>query len=765
MGADAFSLLHAGVQKAIWSMGWKELHAIQVAAIEAILGEQGHVLIAAQTAGGKTEAAFLPIISKLAANPQPSVQALYVGPLKALINDQFARLEILCEQLDIPVHRWHGDVPGTRKKRLRDDPGGILLITPESLESNFINFGNQVARIYKNIEFVVIDELHSFLASVRGIHLLSLLARLSAATARRPRLVGLSATLGDLTSACRFLEPDDPSTVRIINDASATREVRFGMKAYLQRDHPEGTDSRRLTPHEIADLAEQIEENDLGATQPLATKLSEPPIPRTEVRPADELDEIADDVLRAFASSTNLIFGNSKASIELLADRLHERVRLERWPADPFIVHHGSLSKDLREEGEEILKSGRPTTALCSSTLEMGIDIGAVRAVGQLDVPWSVASTVQRLGRSGRRAGDAAIMRMYVRDDSPHRKSTLTSLLFPNLLRAVAITRLMVNKWLEPLDSDRLHLSTLVHQILSWLRQTGGTSAAMLYTALIAEGPFRNVNAEQFETLLRCLAANDLIEQMPEGELILALTGERVTAAADFYAAFQGTEEYTVRHDGEQIGKLQSSLLPPIGENIILAGRRWRVDEIVPATLCVFVSPSRGGKAPVFRGARGDVHTRVSQEMRTVLFTVEEPPYLDVSGKMLLASARRVASLSGLTRCDVLIRPSAVQWFPWLGTRGLVTLSLCAATAGIAHEADALSITYHTSPEGFREHIRSVESRHFTALELASRMPVKIFEKFDGALSDDLLDLANARDRLDLDAAVEAAQTALRHLP
>ena len=158
----------------------------------------------------------------------------------------------------------------------------------------------------------------------------------------------------------------------------------------------------------------------------------------------------------------------------MLADRLHERVRREKWPADPFVVHHGSLSKDLREDAEATLKSGVPTTALCSSTLEMGIDIGHIRAVGQLDTPWSVSSMVQRLGRSGRRAGETAIMRMYVREESPHAGSTLTDLLYPDLLRAIAMTRLMLAKWLEPFDA------------------TGCTSARLLIKFELSEADGRN---------------------------------------------------------------------------------------------------------------------------------------------------------------------------------------------------------------------------------------------------------------------------------
>ncbi len=158
----------------------------------------------------------------------------------------------------------------------------------------------------------------------------------------------------------------------------------------------------------------------------------------------------------------------------------------------------------------------------------MGIDIGAVRAVGQVDPPWTVASLVQRLGRSGRREGEASILRMYVREDSPTADSTIADLLFPDLLRAIALVRLMLSKWLEPADCDRMHLSTLVHQILSLLRQTGGMRATDLHDALVLRGPFRRITSAQFAQMLRDLAGNEIIEQMPQGELILALEGERI---------------------------------------------------------------------------------------------------------------------------------------------------------------------------------------------------------------------------------------------
>ena len=708
MSERAFSLLHPGVQEAIWKMGWKDFKPIQVQSIHAVCETEKHIVICAQTAGGKTEAAFLPIISRLAAEPQSSVQALYIGPLKALINDQFRRLEELCTKLGIPVHRWHGDVPANQKKALRDKPGGILLITPESLESNFINFGAQVPRVYRHLSFVVIDELHSFLSNVRGVHLQSLLSRLSAATGSVPRLVGLSATLADPQAARAFLAPDGLDSVQVIEDTSATREIKFGIKSFLKKPQENQQPARRLTPKQAFALTDGFASTGVPDEQSME-KLFENRLASggTEVakQDEDELDEIAEDIIKNFPLSTNLIFGNSKQSIEVLADRLHERVRREKWPADPFVVHHGSLSKNLREDAETRLKGGVPTTALCSSTLEMGIDIGHVRAVGQLDTPWSVSSMVQRLGRSGRRAGEAAVMRMYVREDSPNGRSTLTDLLYPDLLRAIAMTRLMLAKWLEPFDQNRMNLSTLTHQILSCLKQTGGTRAADLYRALCQRGPFRSVNQRLFAALLHGLADHDLIEQVPQGELILALLGERITAAFDFYAAFQSTEEFAIRCGAEEIGKLPADIIPPVGEHLILAGKRWRVEEILPDQKLVFVVFSPGGKAPPFQGGAGEIHTRVVREMKTVLLGDDEPAYLDENSKLLLRAARRTARVVRLGERDIIVGRQSVQWFPWVGTRALLTLSLLAKSARIAHEIDRLSITYQfPSLEAFLAH-------------------------------------------------------------
>ncbi|MEW6306606.1 MAG: DEAD/DEAH box helicase [Verrucomicrobiota bacterium] len=748
MSQDAFALLHAGVQRAIWEMDWKQLRPIQAQAIHALLEGDGHTLICAATASGKTEAAFLPVVSRLADGAHDSIRAIYVGPLKALINDQFGRLDQLCERLEIPVHRWHGDVSAAHKQALRRNPGGILLITPESLESNFINYGSQIQRLYRDLEFVVIDEVHSFLGNVRGVHLLSLLSRLRAGTGRRPRMIGLSATLGDPEMGKQFLAPDAPGSVTLVQDTGSGRSVRIALKAVLKL--PDAGNTRRLSSAEAKEFAQQASAGQLLAA---GETTKSKPTEATAEEP-DDLDDIADDLVRHFATSTNLVFVNSRRTAEALAVRVHDRVTRLKWAHDPFMIHHGSVAKELREEAEAALKSGVPTTAICSSTLEMGIDIGSVRAVAQVEPPWSVASLVQRLGRSGRREGESSIMRLYVREQSPHNGSRLTDLLFPELLRGIALTRLMQQKWLEPADGQRMHLSTLVHQIFSHLRQTGGMPVTRLHHALVVDGPFRTVATADFAALLRSLAARQLVEQTPTGEIILAPDGERITAAHDFYAAFKGTEMFTVRHDKAEIGELPLDALPPAGQLVVLAGKRWLVDEVDASSKTVWVSPAKGGKIPVFLGNGGELHTRIVREMRAVLLDDEEPSYLDEPAHDLLVAARHVARAVGLERSNLLTTPGGVRWFPWVGTRCLRTLALLTEANRVTGETDRLSLWLPLAGRSeFRDLLERCVARQYEPLELGAKVTPRAVEKFDEYLPDHLLNQACAVERLALDEA------------
>lgn len=721
----AFSKLHPKIQEAVWNQRWEELRPLQVSAIEAVLDSSDHLILAAATASGKTEAAFLPILSQLASDSADSVQALYISPLKALINDQFRRLEDLCAHSEIPVHRWHGDVNNGDKKRLRQSPGGVLLITPESLESQFVNHDRHLSRIYAHLRFVIIDELHAFLDNVRGIHLRSLLARLEIAVGVTPRMVGLSATIGDFFPARIFLCHEAPETVRVLEDVSQSKELRIGLKAFLDAPEPVEGDGTSTAPRADA--------------------------------PAG-LEAIAADVAQRFRGDSNLIFCNSRRQTELLADKLCQLAARECWARNPFLLHHGSLSRDLREDAEKELKSGQPVTAICTSTLEMGIDIGSVRTVGQVGPTWSVASLVQRLGRSGRRDGDPQTLRLYTLDEPVTQLSSLTDRLYPELIRAIALLELHRERWLEPPENARFHFSTFVHQVFSVCRQTGGATAAHLHDVLCLRGAFRQIEAHHFASLLRGLAASQLIEQMPTGELILAPAGERIVESYDFYAAFASRIEYRVEHDGQPIGVLEQDNIPAEGEFLLFAGRRWRVELIDHQGKRVSVKPAKGWKQPRFAGGIGGLHPRVAQQMKRVLIGDSGFPYLNTKATQLLDDARQAFADAGLATHDTVMNLSGVEWFPWQGSRVLLTLELCAKADGLRTERDNLCIRYQKlSASDFASHRARIAEGAFTDRQLGTLVPDTKRDRFDEYVTESLLQAAFISEVLDLSSAREVA--------
>lgn len=755
---NAFERLHPGIQRALWDMRWNELRPLQVRAINEFFTSEDPMILSASTASGKTEAAFLPVLSAVAGLPDGTVRAMYIGPLKALINDQFRRLEDLCQHADIPVHRWHGDVTASAKQEFRKSPGGVLLITPESLESAFINYGNQIQRIFGGLEHVVIDELHSFVSDVRGIHLKSLIARLSQVIGKNPRLLGLSATLADFESARAFLDHLQPERVKVIADEEGSRSIRIGLRAFPRPEPvPSGDTEKNTRKPKLATTALEAQRDLHAITEGTAQWAS------SETPDDDEtaLRNLALDLASAFRGKTNLIFTNSRGLAEMLADELNQIAAKQRWPRNPFLLHHGSLSKDVREDVEQRLKSGEPLSVLCTSTLEMGVDIGAVHSIGQLAPPWSVASLVQRLGRSGRREGQSSILRLYSLDRPPGPDSHIEELLCPQLLRSIALVELMLEHWLEPFDNDPFHFSTLIHQILSLLRQTGGATAPKIHHAIIAKGAFHAVTPQQLALVFRGLAEHRLIEQVPSGELILAPAGELLTHGKEFYAAFAGGAEYSIRHDGSTLGKLPAESIPPEGEHLLLNGRRWTVLEIDARAMIVEVVPAKGRKKPVFLGTGGTIHRRIAEKMRDVLNGDAIPAYLHDDSAKLLNAARTYAAKLRILQNPWIENASGCLVFPWAGTKGMTTLMLCARHDDLEIEVRQLSITYRTDAASLRDHLLRVAKEQFDPIDLAASMQTRHRDKFDEFLPNELLDLSNSRRSLSIEDAAAVAERLL----
>ncbi|MGA2382567.1 MAG: DEAD/DEAH box helicase [Gemmatimonadales bacterium] len=734
--SSSFSLLDERIRRWIWQARWTELRDAQERAIPAILEGKRDVIIAAATATGKTEAAFFPILTRLLAVSTPAC-TLYISPLKALISDQWLRLEPLCESLDVPVVPWHGDISVSRKREFLKDPRGCLLITPESLEGLLMREGHALVPLLGGLRYIVVDELHAFIDTERGKQLQSLMHRIDVALGRSVPRIGLSATLGEIRLAAEFLRPGAGALVEIVDSGQGGQELKVVVK---------GVNNLSPRPAEMGSATSK----DDGAADG----------ERDEAVGAGAMF-VGEQLFATLRGSNNLVFPNSRKKVELYADLLRRAsdrlgVPNEFWP------HHGSLSKEIREETESALKDGgRPTTAIATTTLELGIDIGAVKSIAQVGPAPSVASLRQRLGRSGRRPGEAAILRCYCIENPLEADTPISDQLREGLVQTIAQIRLLVGGWCEPPRVQSMHLSTLVQQLLSLIAQYGGLSAAQAWSLLCSSELFPGITKSEFAELLGALGDKQVVMQDATGLLLHGVLGERIVNHYSFLAAFSSPDEFRVTCGGKPLGTLplERPLAPE--SYLIFAGRRWRVVGCYPEDRLIDVVPARGGKLPLFDGLMGGkVHDRVRQEMRAVLAEPAVIPFLDASAMAQLSEARSSYQHLGLYRDAAIQRGTEVRLFTWQGdwvndTLALMLtarklraanegLSIMVLDAGVESVLDALfSIGHEPTPSG--------ES-------LAAEVANKLKEKWDGLLPDSLLCKNYASSELEVPGAVAAAR-------
>jgi ATP-dependent Lhr-like helicase len=709
----------------IWDKGWTSLREIQAYAIDLIVRSASDVLIAASTASGKTEAAFLPILSCIAAEPGAGIQAVYIGPLKALINDQFQRLEDLCERLQIPVTKWHGDASDSQKRRLREKPAGVLLITPESLEALFMRRPELLRSMFGALRFVVIDELHAFMGNERGVQLASLLKRLDHKAGVLPRRIGLSATIGDLSLAEAWLRPDDPKRVRRIESPASAADLQLQIRG-------------------IVDSDDETNENAQADT----------------IEPVTALGQIADHIFQKLrAKGNHLVFAGSRRSTEELSDLLRRKCEAAGVPNEYF-PHHGNLSRETRESLESRLKAGlQPTTAVATTTLELGIDIGSVESIVQIGAPSSISSLRQRLGRSGRREGKAAVMRIYATESKLDERSSVFDRLRVETVQAVAAVRLLLTRWVESPDKRAFHLSTLLHQILSVITERGGIAPAQLYKLIGGKGPFEGVNSDVFAQLLRSMHDREhkLIEQASDGTLMLGPLAEKLTSHYDFYSVFVTYDESTIATEIKTLGTLSVTNALGPGDYLTFAGQRWRVKQVDDLAKRILVEPSPAGRVPKFLGEAAPLSDRLAQEMRAVYTDTDVPPFLDSVAKAHLVEARSEFAALGMEWDPCVSIDGRMYIFPWVGTEKLDALRLALRYCGLQVEQGriALSTGIPDGPGTVLEVIRQLSRSTPPSEALALMSETLRSAKYDNLLPDDLLRLAFINDKLDLDALAD----------
>lgn len=650
------------VREFIYSRGWDHLSEIQLAAAEVLFHSEDNLLLPSQTASGKTEAAFFPILSQFCDDMPQSVGVIYIAPLKSLINDQFGRISELCDETGIPVTHWHGDVAASQKNRLMKNPRGILQITPESLEGMLIHRNADLMRIFGDLRYVIIDEIHTLTGTDRGNQILCQLARLRERTGVSPRRIGLSATIGDMQRAADWLGAASGRNTTVAHVTPQKIRWRLGMEHFfiMEKDVAEQSSAEAAMEYAAAH-ARDPESDDTDANTP------------AENMPTIPLDLGYEYIYECTHDRKAIIFSNSREETEYVTATMRQ-IAERRGEPDVFLIHHGFLSAAIREEAELKMKDDDTHHVVCATvTMELGIDIGRLERVIQQNAPNTVSSFLQRLGRSGRR-GDPPEMMMVFREENPLPNTPLPQLIPWDLLKGIAIVQLYIEeRFIEPPNIRKMPLSLLFQQTLSVLAAAGALSPAALAERVLHLPPFRYIEKDDYKTLMLSMLHNDWLEMTEERELILGLRGERLADSFKFYAVFKDNDDYTVRCESDEIGVLNSP--PPVGDRFALAGRVWEVTELDLPRHLIYVKSVRGKMEVAWPGDFGEVHTRILERMRQVLCEDTEYPYLKEGALKRLRTARALARNTGL--CDSSILPlGGYTWalFPWLGTRSFRTL-------------------------------------------------------------------------------------------
>jgi ATP-dependent Lhr-like helicase len=381
----------------------------------------------------------------------------------------------------------------------------------------------------------------------------------------------------------------------------------------------------------------------------------------------------------------------------------------------------------------------------------MGIDVGNVSRIGQIGAPWSVNSLAQRLGRSGRKDGEASELIMFI-PENESKEDSIVERLHPELLRAVAMSELMIEKWNEPPQIDFYHYSTLIQQVLSVIKERGGSTARDLFDVLVKEGAFHTIRQDDFLQILRSMGSADLIEQDDRDVLILGLEGERIVGNFEFYSAFTTPREFSVIHKGGKIGSIQSVPDLETRQFLILAGRRWEILEIDFKRSEILVVPSKGGKVPKYFGGPGaDIHPRVREKMRELVISDDIPTYLNKQAQLMLKEAQSAAREAGLATVSFVVDGAHTYWFTWTGSakhRTLFTLGREFGRLNVEDEEIALKFKGVT-PSQIQEKYKQILATCPSPVEIAEKFQGRSMEKYDQYVPENLQIAAYAKRYID----------------
>ena len=506
MASDAISLLNKRIGYFLKEiLGWHNLNPIQEKTIPEIIKGRD-TLVIAPTASGKTEAVLIPIFNQIITNSYEPTSVLYISPLKALINDMYYRIDNWGDYFNLTTTKWHGDVSTSKRNNYIKNPTDFLLITPESLEVIFMNKKeSEKKQIFKNIKYIIIDEIHNFAEDDRGIQLNSLLNRIEHYTINKPVRVGLSATVGNPKTVAKWINHENPAKI-----VKTGENQQFQYKVWERTDKPSSLN--RLKKYQYKKI---------------------------------------------------LIFVSKRKTAESYYKHLEE------LGFKNIFIHHSSISTNQREKDEKEFKDAEYGIMISTSTLELGIDIGNIYVVIQIEPPNNISSFLQRIGRAGRKTGN--------------RKTIIYTNTEGTLITLAELLLIQENK-IENIKIPTRSKDILFHQILSTLKEKGKMKISDLYYHLVNCYVFSDITKDEYKELLKYMISEDFVSNY-HNTLSTGYKFEKEFGKfnfMDFYSVFFTNDEFTVKEGKKEIGTLNFIYISVLskGTTFLLGGKSWVLKDV-----------------------------------------------------------------------------------------------------------------------------------------------------------------------------------------
>jgi ATP-dependent Lhr-like helicase len=546
-----FDHLHPALQYHIVnSLGWRELRPFQDLVIPKVVAGE-HLIILAPTAGGKTESAFFPALSRMLTENWMGLSVLYVCPIKALLNNLDDRLSRYCNLLGRKSALWHGDVGTSARRKILRDPPDCLLTTPESLEVMLVSRSVDDQRMFGDLKMIIVDEVHAFAGDDRGWHLLSVLERVSKLAGQEIQRIGLSATVGNPEVLLTW----------IAGNCDGKKSVAYP------------------PPSEVAPADVQIDY--VGSLENAATVIS-----------------------RLYRGEKRLVFLDSRAGTEELG------LLLKSYGVNAFVTH-SSLSQEERHRTEKAFAQENDCVIVATSVLELGIDVGDLDRVIQIDAPLTVASFLQRMGRTGRRAG--TVRNCLILATKPER-----------LLQAAALTELWESGFVEPIIPPPEPYHILSQQLMALALQENGIGRLDWFKWIEGVYGFSQLPKESIGELVRWMIDTEILSD-ESGLLWLGAKGEHTFGRRNFmdlFSVFMTPPIFRVLHGRQEIGQVDESalLVKQDGPRVLsLGGNAWKVNHIDWQRKVAFVERTDMLGRTRWPGAGIGLSAEICRSMKNVL--------------------------------------------------------------------------------------------------------------------------------------------------